>query len=77
MSGDNLFGGTYKIDNNGNIVFEQMFSTRRAGQYGMYENIFLTALANTNKITINNGILCLYNGDKILLKFDKKTQTKE
>ena len=77
MSGDNLFGGTYKVDNTGKITFDQMYSTRRAGQYGMYESVFLTALANTNRITVDDDILCLYNGDKILLKFEKKTQSKK
>lgn len=77
MSGDNLFGGTYKIGNNGSVVFSQMFSTRRAGPYGEYEQKFLTAVSQTNKISMSGDTLVFAKGADALVKFKQINNLKK
>lgn len=77
MSGDNLFGGDCKIDANGDAKFSKMFSTRRAGPYGEYEQKFLTAVSETNKITMEGDSLVFSKSGDSLLKFKQiKNQKK-
>jgi len=66
MSGVNLFGGEYKVEGK-NLILSNVFSTRRAGEFGEYEMKFLTALSKVNSYKIENTKLYLMGENKIQL----------
>lgn len=69
MSGVNLFGGSCKIGADGSAEFSQMFSTRRMGPFMDYEAKFLSALSQTDKISLSGGELVFSKGSDTLAKF--------
>ncbi len=71
MSGVNLFGGHYKVDDK-NLSFSGMYSTRRAGEFGEYEHKFLKVLSDVDSYSINGNELELKQQKKILLKLKKE-----
>ena len=66
MSGGNLFGGEYKVDGK-KLTLSNVYSTRRAGEFGEYEMKFLTALSKVNSYKIENTKLYLMGENKIYL----------
>lgn len=70
MSGVNLFGGEYKIEGK-NLTLSNVFSTRRAGEFGEYEIKFLTALSKVNSYKIENKKLYLIGDNKTQLILNK------
>ena len=65
MSGNNLFGGSFVIGQNGSFGAANMFSTRRMGPYGEYEYKFMQALQKADRISISS------DGKKLRLMRDK------
>ena len=66
MSGNNLFGGSFVIGQNGSFGAVNMFSTRRMGPYGEYEYKFMQALQKADRISISS------DGKKLRLMRDKE-----
>ncbi len=66
MSGVNLFGGEYKVEGK-NLVLSNVYSTRRAGEFGEYEMKFLNALSKVNSFKIKDTKLYLMGENKIQL----------
>lgn len=77
MSGVNFFGGSCKIGGDGAAEFSQMFSTRRMGPFIDYEGKFLSALAQTDRISLSGGELVFFKGTDALAKFRQIENPKE
>lgn len=73
MSGNNLFGGSFVIGQNGSFAAVNMFSTRRMGPYGEYEYKFMQALQKADRISISSDgkKLRLLREKEVLLDFRK------
>ncbi len=76
MSGCNIFNGGLEFKGLNDVEFTKMLSTRRKGKYATYENKFLEALAQTNYMMLENGILyfCKKSDDgtsMVVMKFCK------
>ncbi len=72
MSGVNLFGGSYNTEKE-KISFAGMYSTRRAGECGQYEQKFLKALSEVDSYSIRDDELSLKKQGNVLIKFKKTT----
>lgn len=73
-SGDNLFGGELVVLDSGFFKINKMYSTRRAGPYGLYEYKFLSALGRTDRFELSGDTLKLFNGKTLLLEFKRKAK---
>lgn len=73
-SGDNLFGGELVVLDSGFFKINKMYSTRRAGPYGLYEYKFLSALGRADRFELSGDTLKLFNGKTLLLEFKRKAK---
>ena len=69
MSGVNFFGGSCKISGDGAAKFSQMISTRRMGPFIDYEGKFLSALSQTDRMSLSGGELVFFKGTDAIVKF--------
>ncbi len=73
MSGNNLFGGSVVIGQNGSWRAVNLLSTRRMGPYDEYEYKFLQALHKSDRIYLSGDgkTLKLLKGEVVQLSFKK------
>ena len=70
-SGDNFFGGGLTLLDSGFFKLTNLYSTRRAGPYGLCEYKFLTALGKIDRFELEGEKLKLFHGKNLLLEFKK------
>lgn len=80
MSGVNIFNGSLKFEEGGEVDFSQMMSTMMAGKYLDYERNFLKNLDEVDAITLEADTLNFYeldDGKSVLLMSFKRGNAAE
>ncbi len=70
-SGNNLYGGEYSLSKYSEFKTDKLFSTRRMGPNDKYEDLFLKALSETDKVKLEDGKLNFYGKNKLKISFKK------
>lgn len=68
-TGCNLFGGNYAISENNTISFTSVHVTEMFCKNNVFERPFLDAINQTNKFSVENKQLILWNNDQKLIVF--------